>query len=79
MSTRQGVLSSRTLCAAKSFQSDDEITICKVGDDFVIRRSDETLAQLLAAFRGSIPDGVDLDEELTAERRAEATREEASH
>lgn len=60
----------------KSLKSGDEIAICKIGDDYLIRRNDEILEDLLAAFRASIPDGVDLVEELLAERRVEAAREE---
>ncbi len=63
----------------KSFKTGDDVSICKVGNEFVIRRSDETLEQLLAAFRAKIPEGVSLVDELIAERRAEAMREEAGH
>ena len=63
----------------KSLKAGDDISICRVGSEFVIRRSDETLEQLLAAFRAKIPEGVNLVDELIAERRDEAEREEAGH
>ncbi len=63
--------------AAKSLHAGDEISIVKVGDEFVMRTADETLEELLAAFRSKIPPGVSLVDELLEQRKAEAEREEA--
>ena len=66
-----------TVRAAKLLSAGDEISICKVGDEFVMRTANETLDDLLTAFRSKIPTGISLMNELLAERRAEAEREEA--
>jgi bifunctional DNA-binding transcriptional regulator/antitoxin component of YhaV-PrlF toxin-antitoxin module len=63
----------------KSLKIGDEVSICKIGDDFIIRRKDEMMGHLLDLFRVDIPDGVSLVDELLAERRAEAAREEEGH
>ncbi len=79
MDTSGRIVIPRQLRSEKDFQPRDEIAICRVGNQFVLRRSDENLDQLLAAFRANIPEGASLVDELTAERHAEAEREKASH
>lgn len=61
----------------KHLKTGDQVSICKIGNEFVLRRNDEMLNQLLLAFRANIAEGVNLVDELIAERRAEAVREES--
>lgn len=63
--------------AAKRIEPGQVMTMCRIGSEYVIRNSDETLDQLLAAFRSNIPPGVSLVDELLEERKAEAALEEA--
>lgn len=61
----------------RNWNHGDQVALCRVGDEILLQRSDEMLAAMLSAFRAKIPDGVDLVEELIAERRAEAAREDS--
>lgn len=69
----------RDVRSEKNWKPGDEVSICRMGDDLVIHRSEELLATLLEAFRESLPEDVDLVEELVAERRLEAAREAEDH
>lgn len=48
------------------------------GDRLVLERPRAALARVQRAFKQAVPDGVSLVDELLAERRAEAERDEAS-
>lgn len=47
-------------------------------DRLVLERPHAALARLQSAFKQAVPDGVSLVDELLAERRAEAERDDAS-
>ena len=55
-----------------------ETLVARVEEDrLVLERPRAALARLQRAFREAVPDGVSLADELVAERRAEAGREES--
>ena len=55
-----------------------ETLLARVEEDrLVLERPRAALARLQRAFRQAVPEGVSLADELVADRRAEARREEA--
>ena len=65
----------KSMRSGQNWNAGDQISFCRIGEEIVLHRSERLLDDLVQAFRTQIPEGIDLVEELCAERREEAARE----